>query len=159
MRAAGIPVGIGTDGAASNNRLDLLAEARTASLLAKGSSGDATAWPAHDTLHAMTLAGARALGLGDRLGSITPGKQADLVAIDLSEARTLPVFEPVAHLVYTAGREQVTTVWVAGKVVVHERQLAGQQAVSRLGEVVARTRLWHNRIVETLPAGLRLSGA
>ena len=128
-------------------------------MLAKGSSGDATAWPAHDSLHAITLAGARALGLGDRLGSITPGKQADLVAIDLSEARTLPVFEPVAHLVYTAGREQVTTVWVAGKVVVHERQLAGQQAVSRLGEVVARTRLWHNRIVETLPAGLRLSGA
>ena len=159
MRAAGIPVGIGTDGAASNNRLDLLAEARTASLLAKGSSGDATAWPAHETLHAMTLAGARALGLGDQLGSITPGKQADLVAIDLSEARTLPVFEPVAQLVYGAGRDQITAVWVAGKVVVHERQLAGQQAVSRLGEVVARTRLWHNRIVETLPAGLRLSGA
>ena len=159
MRSAGIAVGIGTDGAASNNRLDLLAEARTASLLAKGSSGDATAWPAHETLHAMTLAGARALGLGDRLGSIIPGKQADLVAIDLSEATTLPVFEPVAHLIYAAGRDQVRTVWVAGKVVVHERQLAGQPAASRLGEVVARTRLWHNRIVETLPAGLRLCGA
>ncbi|HPU50154.1 MAG TPA: TRZ/ATZ family hydrolase [Burkholderiaceae bacterium] len=159
MRAAGIPVGIGTDGAASNNRLDLLAEARTASLLAKGSSGDATAWTAHETLHAMTLAGARALGLGDRLGSIVAGKQADLVAIDLSEPGTLPVFEPVAHLIYTAGREQVKRVWVAGKAVVSERQLAGQPAVSRLGEVVARTRLWHNRLVETLPAGLRLSGA
>jgi hypothetical protein len=82
-----------------------------ASLLAKGSSGDATAWPAHETLHAMTLAGARALGLGDQLGSITAGKQADLVAIDLSEARTLPVFEPVAQLVYGAGSDQVTTVW------------------------------------------------
>ncbi len=159
LRAAGIDVGIGTDGAASNNRLDLLAEARTASLLAKGSSGDATAWSAHETLYAMTLAGARALGLGERIGSIEAGKQADLTAIDLTDPHTLPVFDPVAHLLYAAGRDQVAQVWVAGRVVVRARQLSDRRALHRLSEVVARTRLWHNRIVETLPAGLRLSGA
>ncbi|MCX7275369.1 MAG: TRZ/ATZ family hydrolase [Burkholderiales bacterium] len=159
MRAAGLNVGIGTDGAASNNRLDLLAEARTASLLAKGSSGDATAWSAHETLHAMTLAGARALGMADRIGSIEAGKQADLTAIDLTDAHTLPVFDPVAHLIYAAGRDQVSTVWIAGETVVRSRQLVSQVARACVHDVVARTRLWHNRIVETLPAGVRLDGA
>ncbi len=159
LHAAGVNIGVGTDGAASNNRLDLLAEARTASLLAKGLSGDATVWPAHDTLRAMTLAGAQALGLGERIGSLEPGKQADLVAFDLSAVNTQPVFDPVSQLVYAAGSNQANHVWVDGRIVVRARQLVHPPAAARLGEVVAGTRLWHNRIVETLPAGLRLSGA
>ena len=154
MRQMGINVGIGTDGAASNNRLDLVQEARTAALLAKGSSGDATAWPAHDVLHAMTLGGARALGLADRIGSIEPGKAADLVAVDLSALQTAPVFDPVSQLVYAAGREQVAEVWIAGKAVVHRRQLAESEVRRRVSEVVGRGRVWHNRMSEILPDGL-----
>ncbi len=153
MRELGINVGIGTDGAASNNRLDLLLEGRTAALLAKGASGRATAWSAHETLEAMTLAGARALGLADRIGSIEAGKSADLVAVDLSGLQTAPVFDPVSQLLYAAGREHVSEVWVAGKAVVSKRQLAGNEARSRVSEVVGRGRLWHNRIGKILPDG------
>ena len=153
MLSLGINVGIGTDGAASNNRLDLLSEARTAALLAKGVSGDAACWPAAKVLEAMTLGGARALGLADRIGSIEVGKSADLVAIDLGRPETSPVFDPVSHLVYAAGREHVREVWVAGRHVVRKRQLSESDAAARLTEVVGRTRLWHNRISEILPAG------
>jgi 5-methylthioadenosine/S-adenosylhomocysteine deaminase len=158
LLAAGIEVGIGTDGAASNNRLDLLSEARTAALVAKGASGDATVWPAHQTLHAMTLAGARALGLDARIGSIEAGKLADLVAVDLSEPWLQPVFDPVAHLIYSAGRQQVTDVWVDGTPVVRSRQLCGELAQERFAESQARSRLWHTRVVETLPTGELLPG-
>jgi 5-methylthioadenosine/S-adenosylhomocysteine deaminase len=158
LLAAGVEVGIGTDGAASNNRLDLLSEARTAALLAKGSSGDATTWPAHQTLHAMTLAGARALGIDGRIGSIEVGKLADLAAFELSEPWSRPVFEPVAHLINTAGGHRATHVWVDGEPVVRSRQLQREQAQERLAGAVARTRLWHTRVVETLPTGGFVSG-
>jgi 5-methylthioadenosine/S-adenosylhomocysteine deaminase len=151
MRELGIPVGIGTDGSASNNRLDCLSEARTAALLAKATGGDAAAWGAHDTLHAATLAGARALGLDDRIGSIAAGKQADLVAIDLSDLDFAPVPDPVSMLFNAAGREQVSHVWIAGRLVAHRRQLVQAQARERVGEVVARCRLWHNRLGEIVP--------
>ena len=153
LRALGVNIGIGTDGAASNNRLDLLSEARTAALLAKGTSGDATAWAAHDTLHSMTLAGALALGLADRIGSIEPGKQADLLAVDLTGIDTMPVFDPVSHLVHWAGREHVREVWIAGRHVVRKRQLADPGVQAQVGSVAGRSRLWHNRIREILPAG------
>lgn len=153
LLAAGIEVGIGTDGAASNNRLDLLSEARTAALLAKGASGDATVWPAHQSLHAMTLAGARALGMEASIGSIEPGKLADLVAVDLGEPWLQPVFDPVAHLVNAAGREQVTDVWIDGEAVVRSRQLVLARAHERFAESQARGRVWHTRVVETLPTG------
>lgn len=155
MRELGINVGIGTDGAASNNRLDLLLEGRTAALVAKGATGDATVWSAHETLAAMTLAGARALGIEDRIGSIEPGKSADLVAVDLTAVQTIPVHDPVSQLVYAAGREQVAEVWVAGRHVVRMRQLSESDARARLDEVVGRCRLWHNRAAETLAAGSR----
>ncbi|HWS75570.1 MAG TPA: TRZ/ATZ family hydrolase [Quisquiliibacterium sp.] len=154
MRELGINVGIGTDGAASNNRLDLIQEGRTAALLAKGSTGDPTALPAHEVLHAMTLGGARALGLSDRIGSIETGKAADLVAVDLSALQSAPVFDPVSQLVYAAGREQVSEVWIAGRAVVSKRQLAENEVRSRVSEVVGRVRVWHNRISEILPDGL-----
>ena len=123
MRARGIGVGLGTDGAASNNRLDVLTEMRTAALLAKGASGDAAAVDAHSALEMATLAGARALGLAEEIGSIEPGKSADLAAIDLGTLETLPCFDPASHVVYAAGREHVTHVWVAGEPRLEERRL------------------------------------
>ena len=153
MRELGINVGIGTDGAASNNRLDLLGEARTAALLAKGSTGNAAAWSAPQVLEAMTLGGARALGLAGRIGSIEPGKQADLVAVELRTAELAPVFDPVSHLVHAAGREHVREVWVAGRHVVRKRQLADGTAAMKLSEVVGRSRMWQNRVGEILPPG------
>ncbi len=151
MRALGINVGIGTDGAASNNRLDLIGEARTASLLAKGASGDATAWSAHETLRAMTIAGASALGLADRIGSITIGKRADLVAIDLGAQELIPVHDPVSHFVYACGREHVAEVWIDGRHVVRKRQLLEAGALRTAAEVVARTGLWQNRLGKIVP--------
>jgi len=125
MRSRGVRVGLGTDGAASNNRLDLLAEMRIAALLAKVTSGDAAVLGALDALEMATLAGARALGLEERIGSIVPGKSADLAALELSSIETLPCFDPASHLVYAAGREHVTHVWVEGRPRLVERRLQG----------------------------------
>jgi 5-methylthioadenosine/S-adenosylhomocysteine deaminase len=139
---AGVNIGLGTDGAASNNRLDLFAEMRLAALLAKGSTGDATAMPAHKALECATLGGARALGLQDNIGSIVPGKFADLTAVNLSAVELSPCHDPASHLVYAAGREHVSDVWVNG-----ERRLAGGKLVG-LDEpaILARARQWQKRI-------------
>lgn len=110
----GINIGIGTDGAASNNRLDMFAEMRLAAMLAKGFSGDASVLSAAEALQMATINAARALGLEDHIGSIEVGKAADLVAVRIAEPETLPCFDPVSHLVYVAGREHVTHTWVAG---------------------------------------------
>jgi 5-methylthioadenosine/S-adenosylhomocysteine deaminase len=123
MRARGIRVGLGTDGAASNNRLDLLMEARMAALLAKAASGNAAALPAHEALEMATIEPARALGLDERIGSIAEGKAADLAAVELSSLETLPCYDPVSHLVYAAGRENVTHVWINGRQRLAERKL------------------------------------
>jgi 5-methylthioadenosine/S-adenosylhomocysteine deaminase len=112
---AGVNVALGTDGAASNNDLDLLGEARTAALLAKGISGDARSVDAYQVLDMMTINGARALGQGDRLGTLEPGKQADLCAVDLRQPETQPLHHVVSQLIYSASRRQVTDVWVAGR--------------------------------------------
>lgn len=151
MLEAGVVVGLGTDGSASNNRLDLLLEARTASLLAKGSSGDAAAFGAHRALRAATLDGARALGLQDTIGSIVPGKWADLVAIDLSEPDLQPVHDPVAQLIFAGGREQVTDVWIAGEPVVARRQMLAGRAMDTVSDVLARYVVWHNRLGKIVP--------
>jgi 5-methylthioadenosine/S-adenosylhomocysteine deaminase len=121
---AGVNVALGTDGAASNNDLDMLGEMRTAALLAKGVAADATALPAHTALRMATLNGARALGLEERIGSIVAGKAADLVAVDLSSIATQPVYDPVSQLVYSATRDQVTDVWVDGKRLLADGNLA-----------------------------------
>ena len=148
----GINIGIGTDGSASNNRLDLFAESRTAALLAKVVSGDASCWPAHYTLRAATLAGAQALGLADQIGSIEVGKCADLVAVDLSDAHFLPVFDAVSHLIYAVGRDSVADVWINGKLVVSKRQLVDSNAAATVSEVTGRSGLWHNRVGEIVSA-------
>ena len=139
---AGVNVGIGTDGAASNNRLDMFAEMRLAALLAKGASGRADAVPAHSALHAATLAGARALGLDDRTGSIVTGKYADLAAVHLGEIESLPLFDPVSHLIYVAGRHDVSDVWIGGKQVVKKQQLTWIEKQ----ELVSLALMWQNRL-------------
>jgi 5-methylthioadenosine/S-adenosylhomocysteine deaminase len=125
MRLRGIRVGVGTDGAASNNRLDVMSEIRTAALLAKVTSGDASMMKAVEALEMATIEGARALGLDAHIGSITAGKSADLAAVELSSLETLPCFDPVSHLAYAAGRENVSHVWVAGSSRLAERRLQG----------------------------------
>ena len=110
----GVNVAIGTDGAASNNRLDMFSEMRLAALLAKGVSEDATTLPAHQALEMVTIKAAKALGIEDKIGSIEIGKQADLVAVKLTDFAISPCYDPISHLVYTCGREHVTHTWVAG---------------------------------------------
>lgn len=144
---AGVNIAIGTDGAASNNRVDMLAELRLAALLAKGAAGDASALPAPAVLEAATLAGARALGLHGQIGSIEVGKQADLVAFDLAHPETQPLYDVISHLVYAAGREQVSDVWVAGDRVVTARQPIH---ASTPNDIIAAVGAWQNRCRQVL---------
>jgi len=123
LMAAGVNVALGTDGAASNNDLDMLGEMQTTALLAKGVAGDSSALGAFRTLEMATLNGARALGLADKIGSLKPGKAADMIAINLAEPETRPLFNPVSQIVYSATRHQVTDVWVAGKPLLRGREL------------------------------------
>jgi len=139
---AGINFGLGTDGAASNNRLDMFSEIRLAALLAKGISGDATALPAAKALEAATLDGARALGLDAQIGSLEAGKWADMAAVDLSSLNTQPVFDPVSHLVYAAGREQVSHVWVGGEL----KYANGRPTSINLPDLKARIAYWRDKL-------------
>ncbi|NOS75894.1 MAG: TRZ/ATZ family hydrolase [Methyloglobulus sp.] len=119
----GINVALGTDGAASNNDLDMMGEMRSAALLAKAVAQDASSVPAMTALRMATINGAKALGLDHEIGSLTIGKSADVIAIDLDHLETQPVFSPVSQIVYAASRQQVTDVWVAGKQLLKQRQL------------------------------------
>ena len=121
--AAGINVALGTDGAASNNDLDMLGEMRTAALLGKAVAGDASAIPAMTALRMATINGAKALGLDTVCGSLSLGKAADVIAIDLTYLETQPLYCPVSQIVYAASRQQVTDVWVAGKRLLKQRRL------------------------------------
>jgi 5-methylthioadenosine/S-adenosylhomocysteine deaminase len=120
---AGINIALGTDGAASNNDLDMFGEMRTAALLGKAVAADASAIPAMTALRMATINGAKALGLENKCGSLTIGKAADVIAIDLNHLETQPLFCPVSQIVYAASRQQVTDVWVAGKRLLKQRQL------------------------------------
>lgn len=131
----GINVALGTDGAASNNDLDMFGEMRNAALLAKGNSSDPMAIPAHQALSMSTINAARSLGLDHHIGSLLPGKAADIVAIDLRHPSTQPVYDPLAQLVYSAGRDQVSDVWVNGKHVVKDRQHVDIDVAALLNEV------------------------
>jgi 5-methylthioadenosine/S-adenosylhomocysteine deaminase len=118
---AGVNVALGTDSAASNNRLDLWSEMQTAALLAKHEAGSAAALPAADALRMATINGARALGLAGEIGSLVVGKAADVICVDLSGVEHRPLLDPVSQLVYAASRHDVTDVWVAGEHLVAER--------------------------------------
>ncbi|HET7371363.1 MAG TPA: TRZ/ATZ family hydrolase [Gammaproteobacteria bacterium] len=143
---AGINVALGTDGAASNNDLDMWGEMKTAALLAKGVAGRADAAPAADVLRMATLNGAQALGLGNEIGSLEAGKWADIAAVDLGGLDKQPVYDVVSQLIYSGGRERVTDVWIAGERKVRERELAGidieaiRQKAIQWGERIAAER-------------------
>jgi 5-methylthioadenosine/S-adenosylhomocysteine deaminase len=141
----GIRVGLGSDGAASNNRLDLWRELRQASLLAKVAKHDAAAVDAHTALRMATLNGAAALGLDGSIGSIAPGKLADLCAVRLDEWIMRPCFDAASHLVNVAGREQVSHVWVGGNPRLIEGRLTEIKAEA-LGDIAE---LWQNELSRT----------
>jgi 5-methylthioadenosine/S-adenosylhomocysteine deaminase len=140
--AKGVNVGFGSDGAASNNRLDILQEARLAALLAKGFSGNADAVGAHRALSMATLGGARALGLDREIGSLACGKAADLCAIRIDDPALLPCYDPASLLIYSAGREHISDVWVAGEPRLAEGRLLG------MGEFELKNvaDLWQNQL-------------
>jgi 5-methylthioadenosine/S-adenosylhomocysteine deaminase len=142
MHQLGANVALGSDGAASNNRLDLFTEMRAAAMLAKVSGLAPRDVPAYRALEMATIAGARALGRESELGSIKVGKLADLVAVDLSSPECQPVFDPVSQLVYAAGREHVSDVWIGGKRVLKSREVTSVD----VQEVGARARHWGARI-------------
>lgn len=142
LQQAGVNVGLGTDGAASNNRLDGWAEMRLAALLAKGSTGDATRVAAHAALAMATLNGARALGKEREIGSIVAGKFADLCAVRLDHLELEPCYDIASHLVYAAGREHVTHTWVGGRMRVADGELVDLDR----DELLQRARAWQYKI-------------
>ncbi|QNH04864.1 TRZ/ATZ family hydrolase [Pseudomonas sp. B11D7D] len=142
LRQAGVNVAIGTDGAASNNDLDLLGETRTAALLAKAVAGSATALNAHSALRMATLNGARALGLEAQTGSLELGKLADVVAFDLSGLAQQPIYDPVSQLIYASGRDCVKHLWVGGKQLLNDGRLTRMDE----SELIAKAREWGARI-------------
>jgi 5-methylthioadenosine/S-adenosylhomocysteine deaminase len=147
---AGVNVALGTDGAASNNDLDLLGEMQSAALLAKAVAGDASAVPAAMALRMATLNGAKALGMDKDLGSLSEGKWADVTAIDLDSPETRPVHDVISTIVYAAHREQVSDVWVAGKRLLQERRLTQMdQADSMLRADSWRARIAADRATST----------
>jgi 5-methylthioadenosine/S-adenosylhomocysteine deaminase len=142
LQRAGVNLAIGTDGAASNNDLDMFGEMRTAALLAKAVADDASALDAATALRAATLGGARALAFDHLVGSIEPGKQADLACIDLAQVETQPLHQVISQLVYACGRQQVTDCWIAGQHKLSERQLVDMDTAA----LVANARQWRGRI-------------
>jgi 5-methylthioadenosine/S-adenosylhomocysteine deaminase len=139
---AGINLAIGTDGAASNNDLDLLSETRTAALLAKAVAGSASALDAHRALRMATLNGARALGLESETGSLENGKAADIAVFDLRGLAQQPVYDPVSQLIYTCSRECVEHLWVGGK------HLLDSGRLTRMDEerIIANAQQWAAKI-------------
>lgn len=142
MQKAGINVALGTDGAASNNSLDLFAEANIAALLAKATNNDASALPAHQALAMATICGARALGLEDSIGSLEVGKNADLAAIKLDALEQQPLHNPLSQLIYTASGSNVSDVWVAGRRLLKNRRL---QTLNEQ-EVIQRAHNWRAKM-------------
>jgi 5-methylthioadenosine/S-adenosylhomocysteine deaminase len=142
LRLAGVNVAIGTDGCASNNDLDMFGEMRTAAMLAKAVAEDASAFDAAYTLRAATLNAAKAMGLDAQIGSIEPGKQADLTAVRLSDLETQPMYHVASQLIYATGRHQVSDVWIAGQRKLRQRELVDVDVEG----ILAKTRAWRERI-------------
>ncbi len=142
LQQRGINITLGTDGAASNNDLDMLAEMRTAALLAKAVAKNSSILPARKVLEMATINGAQALGIDDITGSLKKGKAADIIAIDLDSIETQPLYDPVSHIVYAANRNQVTDVWVAGKQLLKNRVLTSINEQS----VLRKSRDWQKKI-------------
>jgi 5-methylthioadenosine/S-adenosylhomocysteine deaminase len=142
LQDAGVNVALGTDGAASNNDLDLFAEMRTAALLAKHTAADPAALPAAAALRMATINGAQALGLGEQTGSLTPGKWADVICVDMGSANCHPMYHLLSQLVYATNAAQVRDVWVAGRQLVDDRELTRMD----VADVLHRASIWQSRI-------------
>lgn len=147
---AGVNVGIGTDGAASNDKLDMLGETRLAAMLAKVVAGDTTTATVADMLYAATMGGAKALGWERLIGSVEIGKAADLIAVDLSGVGTLPIQDPAAQLLYAADRENIVRTWANGELIASRDKTTGKtvwhKAEIRPEEIQALAEKWQNRI-------------
>jgi len=148
LMAAGINVALGTDGAASNNDLNMLGEMHTASLLAKAVGQDATALTAMQTIRLATINGAKALGLEQETGSLEVGKYADIIAVDFSSLEMNPVYDPVANLIYSSSREHVTDVWVAGRHLLKDRELTTLDEE----EIKRKCQQWNDKIATSTKA-------
>jgi 5-methylthioadenosine/S-adenosylhomocysteine deaminase len=142
LLAAGVNVALGTDGNASNNDLDMLGEMRTAALIAKAVAHDAAAVPANQAIRMATINGAKALGLADKIGSLEAGKAADMIAIDLGTIEAQPLYDPISHIVYCTTREQITHTWVAGQMLMQNRQLTTLNTAA----LVDNARHWQQKI-------------
>jgi 5-methylthioadenosine/S-adenosylhomocysteine deaminase len=142
LQKAGVNLAIGTDGVASNNDLDMFGETRTAAILAKAVADDAAGFDAFSALRAATLGGAKALGFDQLVGSIEPGKQADLACVDLSALETQPLHHVVSQLIYATGRHQVSDVWIAGKPKMIARELVDMDVPG----ILANAKQWRGRI-------------
>ena len=145
MMQAGINLAIGTDGVASNDKLDMLGETRLAAMLGKAVANDTTVMKVADLLYAATMGGAKALGWDDRIGSIEAGKDADIIAVDLGAADSIPISDPASQLLYSAGREDITHVWVDGQLVVKKQQSIELRNLSR-EKLQNLAKTWQNRI-------------
>ncbi|MDF1642978.1 MAG: TRZ/ATZ family hydrolase [Pseudomonadales bacterium] len=139
---AGVNVGLGTDGCASNNDLDLFSEMRSAALTAKANSGNAATITDHDAIEMATINGARAIGLEHKLGSIEAGKWADLIAINLDSVFQQPIYNPLSQLIYTNSASQLSHSWIGGKAVVEQSQLIGTDTT----EIIHKAKQWRNKI-------------
>ena len=142
LLAAGVNVALGTDGAASNNDLDMLGEMRSAALLAKGVAGNPEAVKAEDALAMATINGAHALGLGKSIGSLVVGKWADMVCLNLAAPATQPVHHALSQVVYSASRDQVSDVWVAGRPLLRDGEFLAPDAPA----VFKRAAAWRDRL-------------
>jgi 5-methylthioadenosine/S-adenosylhomocysteine deaminase len=142
LRDAGINVAVGTDSVASNNNLDMLAELRSAALLAKGITGKATTITAAEALEMGTINGAKFLGLADKIGSLEVGKQADIASIDLSAPNFQPVHNPLSQIIYSASGHQVSNVWIGGRKKMHENELID----INLDLLMSKVRQWQDKI-------------
>ena len=142
LHKLGINVCLGTDGAASNNDLDMFSEMRTAALLGKGVSGDASSCNVEQSIRMATINGAKALGLADQIGSLEVGKKADIIAVDFSQLNTQPVYDPAAQLVYAANSMQVSHVWIDGEQKLKDYQLTDIDAV----EIITTAQQWQSKI-------------
>lgn len=139
---SGVNVAIGTDGAASNNDLDMLAELQSAAFLAKSSTHDPSSMNAYQALYSATMGGAKALAIEHLVGSLEIGKEADIVAIDLNQIETQPVYSPISQIVYAASREQIKHLWVAGKQLLDNRKLTTLNEQS----ILQNTKAWGEKI-------------
>jgi 5-methylthioadenosine/S-adenosylhomocysteine deaminase len=151
LARAGVNLAIGTDGCASNNDLDMFGETRTAALLAKAVARDAAAFDAASALRAATLGGAKALGFDHLVGSIEPGKQADLIVVDMAPLETQPLHHVLSQLAYATGRQQVTDAWIAGRAKLRDRALVDMDEAA----IVANARQWRERIAGIVLPGTR----